>query len=417
MRGGREVAEPPATHSMLRQPGRRPYDGRVNLLDAVLVVLLVLAALNGFRRGAALQLSTYVGLLIGLVIGAIVAPPLARLADSPTMQAAIAIAVLVGMAALGDGIGWALGNKARTVARGSVLRGIDAVGGSLISVIALLLAAWFIALSLVNGPITAVSREIQESRIVDALDEALPAPPSVLAEVSQFLNRFGFPDVFAGLPPPPAEPLPPPGTDTVSRAVAAGQPSTVRIVGQGCGVVIEGSGFVAADHYVMTNAHVVAGIRAPHVQKNGTSQTAVPVLFDPKMDIAVLYVVDTPGPVLALDHGDAARGTGGAVLGYPGGGPFHVEPAAVLQQIEAVGRDIYGRAKVTRDVLELQSEVRPGNSGGPFVLPNGTVAGVVFAGSVTDQDIGYALTSAEVRPLLQRAEGDTDPVGTGSCVR
>jgi S1-C subfamily serine protease len=68
-------------------------------------------------------------------------------------------------------------------------------------------------------------------------------------------------------------------------------------------------------------------------------------------------------------------------------------------------------------VLELQSEVRPGNSGGPFVLANGTVAGVVFAGSITDQDIGYALTSAEVLPLLQRAEGETDPVGTGSCVR
>jgi S1-C subfamily serine protease len=203
----------------------------------------------------------------------------------------------------------------------------------------------------------------------------------------------------------------------VSRAAAAGQPGTVRIVGQGCGVLVEGSGFVAADHYVVTNAHVVAGIRAPNVQKNGESQAAIPVLFDPKMDIAVLYVGDTPGTVLSLDRKDAKRGAGGAVLGYPGGGPFHVEPAAVLQEIQAVGRDIYGRAKVTRSVLELQSEVRPGNSGGPLVLADGTVAGVVFAGSITDQEIGYALTSSEVLPLLQRAEGETDRVGTGSCVR
>ena len=389
----------------------------MNLLDVVLIVLLAIAGLNGFRRGAALQLSTYIGLLAGLIVGAIVAPPLARLADSATMQAAIAVAVLVGMAALGDGIGWAIGNRARAAARGGWLRGIDAVGGSLISVIALLLAAWFIALSLVNGPIPAVSREIQGSKIVDALDEALPEPPAVLAEVSQFLNRFGFPDVFAGLPPPPAEPVPPPGTDDVSRAVTAGQPGTVQIVGQGCGLVIEGSGFVAADHYVITNAHVVAGVRRPHVQIAGGSQAAVPVLFDPKMDIAVLYVADTPGPVLPMDRDEAERGAGGAVLGYPGGGPFHAEAAAVLQGIEAVGRDIYGRTTVRRQILELQSEVRPGNSGGPFVLANGTVAGVVFAGSTTNAEIGYALTSPEVLPLLQRADGRTAPVSTGACAR
>jgi S1-C subfamily serine protease len=389
----------------------------VNLLDVVLIALLALAALNGFRRGAALQLSTYVGLLIGLVVGAILAPPLARLAESPTMQAAIAVAVLVGMAALGDGIGWAVGNRARTVARGGMLRGLDAVGGSLVAVIALLLAVWFIALSLVNGPIPAVSREIRASRIVDALDEALPAPPAVLAEVSQLLNRFGFPDVFAGLPPPPAEPVPVPASDAVTRAARTGQPGTVEIVGQGCGVVIEGSGFVAAEHYVVTNAHVVAGVEAPRVQKARTSQPATPVLFDPKMDIAVLYVKDTPGPVLAMERKDVARGSGGAVLGYPGGGPFHVEPAAVLQQLRAVGRDIYGRATVSRDVLELQAEVRPGNSGGPFVLPDGTVAGVVFAGSTTDQRIGYALTSGEVLPLVRRAEGRTGAVSTGACAR
>jgi S1-C subfamily serine protease len=168
---------------------------------------------------------------------------------------------------------------------------------------------------------------------------------------------------------------------------------------------------------VVTNAHVVAGVEAPRVQKARTSQPATPVLFDPKMDIAVLYVKDTPGPVLAMERKDVARGSGGAVLGYPGGGPFHVEPAAVLQQLRAVGRDIYGRATVSRDVLELQAEVRPGYSGGPFVLPDGTVAGVVFAGSTTDQRIGYALTSGEVLPLVRRAEGRTGAVSTGACAR
>ncbi len=141
------------------------------------------------------------------------------------------------------------------------------------------------------------------------------------------------------------------------------------------------------------------------------------VLFDPRLDIAVLYVQNTPGPPLDLDPDEVERGTQGAVLGYPGGGPFDPEPAAVRRELHAVGRDIYGNSVVERDVYELQADVRPGNSGGPFVLKGGKVVGVVFAASTTEGDVGYALTSAEVIPKLSKAKTRTEPVATDGCAR
>jgi S1-C subfamily serine protease len=89
----------------------------------------------------------------------------------------------------------------------------------------------------------------------------------------------------------------------------------------------------------------------------------------------------------------------------------------VRRELTAVGRDIYGRAVVSRDVYELQAKVRPGNSGGPFVLSDGDVGGVVFAASTTDDKVGYAIASTEVIPKLQDAEGKTGSVSTKGCSR
>jgi hypothetical protein len=45
------------------------------------------------------------------------------------------------------------------------------------------------------------------------------------------------------------------------------------------------------------------------------------------------------------------------------------------------------------------------------------VAGVVFAASTTDQHVGYALTSPQVIPEIDQAEGRTTATSTGDCVR
>jgi S1-C subfamily serine protease len=147
------------------------------------------------------------------------------------------------------------------------------------------------------------------------------------------------------------------------------------------------------------------------------SQAALVVLFDPKLDIAILYVNDTPAPPLTLDPVDESRGTEGAVLGYPGGGQFQFGAAAVSRELTAIGRDIYGKSVVERKVYEMQALVRPGNSGGPFVLLDGEVAGVVFAASTTESKIGYSIASPQVIPLLSDTQGKTTAVSTDGCAR
>ena len=59
------------------------------------------------------------------------------------------------------------------------LRRADTVAGSFVSVRAVLLVVWFMALNLANGPVPAVSRQIQRSAIVRVLAATLPEPPSL----------------------------------------------------------------------------------------------------------------------------------------------------------------------------------------------------------------------------------------------
>jgi S1-C subfamily serine protease len=219
--------------------------------------------------------------------------------------------------------------------------------------------------------------------------------------------------VFAGLEPTPAAPVTGPLPAQVQGAAAAAARSTVRIRGVGCGGIVLGSGWVAADGLVVTNAHVVAGIADPVVEDARGEHRAIAVVFDPDTDVAVLRTTGLAGRPLTVTDTSPGRGAVGAVLGYPGGGPLTTGGAAVRDAYRALGRDIYGGGLTNRDILELQADVRPGSSGGPFVLPDGTVGGMVFARSINTSGLGYALAATELRRELARVRPGS--VSTGRC--
>jgi S1-C subfamily serine protease len=389
--------------------------GIVVLLDVFLVILLVLAGFLGYRRGAVLQLFTYGGLLLGLVAGALLVPVTAGAATRPAAQAAIALATLLMAAGIGDLAGWLVGGRVRAATHGTRLRLADSAGGSLVGVTAVMLTIWVLSFNLVNGPFLPVANQIRRSSIVRTIDAVLPEPPAALRDVRRVFNALGFPDLFIGLPPPPADPVRPPSNAAAGRSFRAAEDSTVRVVGEGCGRVQQGSGFVAAEDLVVSNAHVIAGQRLTRVQTGGRTQEAVPVLVDARIDVAVLRVSGSPGGPLPLSGEVVPRGTGGAVVGYPRGGGLEGRNAAVRATIQATGPDIYGDGAVRRRLYELQTRVVPGNSGGPFVLPSGEVAGVVVSASTTDPDVGYAIASTEIAPILERALDRTRRVSTGPC--
>jgi S1-C subfamily serine protease len=388
----------------------------MNLVDVGIILVLGLAAAHGVTQGAALQIFSFGGFWIGLLVGAALAPVLSSITQSPFAGAFISLVTFLGLALVGGAAGRYIGTHAWSALQRLKLAVLDAAMGAVVAVVAALAAIWLIAILLTAGPTRDVSRAINRSVIVRALVENLPPAPSVFSRVQQFISVTPFPRVFEGIEPIPGTPIDVPGNAAVQAVVDRAQASTVRIVGVGCGGIQTGSGFVADSGLVVTNAHVVAGIEGNlQVQDARGDHSATPVLFDPALDIAVLRTSGLAGAPLPLADAEAPRGQGGAVLGYPGGGNFTAGPAAVLRKFAAIGRDIYGRALTRRDVYQLQAQIRQGNSGGPFVRQDGSVLGVVFAASTTEASVGYALTSTEVLPKVRQARGVTGSVSTGPC--
>jgi S1-C subfamily serine protease len=139
------------------------------------------------------------------------------------------------------------------------------------------------------------------------------------------------------------------------------------------------------------------------------------VLVDLELDIALLYVPGATAVPLQFTAREPSRAAVGATIGYPGGGNETVERATVAATYNATGLDVTGEARVTRRILELRATVIPGDSGGPFVLEDGTVGGVVFAESKVDPAVGYALSPIEVLDRIGPAIGRTAAVPTGPC--
>jgi len=179
--------------------------------------------------------------------------------------------------------------------------------------------------------------------------------------------------------------------------------------------VQDGSGFTTASpDTVVTNAHVVAGEKNTSViTLNGRRLKATVVAFDPNRDLAILRA---PGLNQApLATATAKPGSTGAVFGHPGGQtPLAVSPAAIRQQVTAVGRDLYDSRETRRQVFILASDLAPGDSGGALVNPIGQVVGVAFAIAPDRPGTAYALTTDELRPML--ASVGTAAVNTGPCL-
>ncbi len=390
----------------------------MDLLDVVLVVAVLAAVVAGYRRGLTMGGLAALGFLAGLAGGAALAgtvpPHLHGLA--PTWRTVVAVALLLGGGFIGNAVGAAVGIRLRRTALRTRLGRLDSWLGAGFGGLAGLLVIWFLGLTFSNGPIPQLSRAIQASAVLRALDAHVPRPPAVFATLEQLLAEVPFPEVFVNLVPPLPGPVPLPPDLAALPGVAQAARETVRIVSDGCGGVEEGSGFPVGPELVLTNAHVVAGGSGTVVQPpTGGSLAATVVLFDPLRDVAILRVPGLRLPALAFAR-HAGRGAAGAVIGYPQGGPERVVPAASRGTLDAVGRDIYAQAIVTREIEVLDARIRPGNSGGPFIARDGRVLGVVFAKSTVTAGLGFALTAGEVRPDVRRAVGRQAAVSTGACV-
>jgi S1-C subfamily serine protease len=392
----------------------------LNWLDLLLLISAISFAFSGYRQGFVVGVLAFAGFLGGGVLGLLVAPTLVQKLDAGAFQSIAAIAIVLAAATVGQvALAW-LGGMVRDRIIWHPARVFDATLGALVSVVAMLLVAWFLASSLRPGPVPALSRQISDSRVIRAVDGVMPESANTLfSSFRRVLDDSGLPTVFGGLSPERIRPVDPPTAAVARRpAIRRASASVVEIEGtaSSCGRRLDGSGFVISPKHVLTNAHVVAGVTRPNVRVGGEGRRLLArvVVYDSDRDLAVLYV---PGlnaaPLRFNDNG--SRGDQAVVAGFPQGGPFRLEPARIRDTIKARGPDIYQRRQVTREVFSLYADVEPGNSGGPLLTPNGEVYGVVFAKSLDDARTGYALTADEVAPVVTAGRGRTTETPTGDC--
>jgi S1-C subfamily serine protease len=392
----------------------------VNPIDLLTIVLIVVALILGWRSGAIPQVSGLLGAIGGGVLAILLLPtfaePLAGI--DATIRPVVVLVGLVVAVGIGESLGGAIGRAIAGQLGSGILGTADRTAGAGFGVIQVLLIVWLAGNLMAEGPLPRLAETAGGSTAVRTLTAILPPPTEIASGLGGWLNTTGLPDVFVGFEPLPAPPVDRPDDPAARAIAAAAEASTLKVSAATCGLSSVGTGFVVSPSYILTNAHVVAGAGADGVRvlARGQILDAVPVLFDPSLDVALLHVEGLRVTALRFAAADPGRGALGATLGYPGGGALKIVPAAVADRYQATGRDIYGTDRVRREILELRAEIDRGDSGGPLILQDGSVGGVVFAEARTDPQVGYALTATAVWARIRPGIGRTTAADTGTCV-
>jgi Trypsin-like peptidase domain/Colicin V production protein len=376
-------------------------------LDWIIVAFTVLMAVWGFSQGliaGALALAGFAGgAFIGSRLGPLVLEDGSQSPYAP-LFALMGAVIVGGLLASGlEVLGFHL--RHRLGERFGVL---DGVGGSVLVACLGLFLVWIAGSVALQTPGARELREpIQRSAILQELNTVLPPSGGILKALARF-------DPFPAIRGPSANVPAPDAAIARDPQVAAAGRSVVRVLGTACGLGVQGSGWVAGKGLVVTNAHVVAGQDDTTVQLGGegASVDADAVWFDPDNDLAILRAPGVAGaPALSMNV-NAEPGASAAVLGFPGDGPYDVQPARLGQTSTVISQDAYGRGPLRRTITSVRGLVRQGNSGGPVVDGRGRVLTTIFAAATSRRRTGYGVPDSLVRKALGRARR---PVDTGPC--
>lgn len=386
------------------------------VVDIVLVVLLVVATLVGIRRGLLASLGLFAGLAVGAVAAYWVMPIVNGWVPEAPWRGVAVIGTGIGLLILGSAIGSAIGRMLRRGVDRIKLRVPERILGGVVSLVAAALAVSFVGSALVSTGMPVVASALSSSTVLRTIDSTTPPPVrTALAELRGTVFGDGLPQLGALLEPGLVPTAPDIALDDPALTRAAQSVAKITGVAYACGISASGTGFVVAPDRVVTNAHVVAGVDQPVVELPGRpAREGRVVYFDPVDDLAVIAIDDLDGAALAVSP-SLAVGAAAVVQGYPYGGPFTSGAAQVVSVGTAPVPDIYSDASAPREIYALAGTVRPGNSGGPLLTSAGEVAGVVFARSETDDQLGYAMTTAELLPVVAQVDALTEAVAPGAC--
>ncbi len=391
----------------------------MTFVDALVIVLLLVAAWSGFRRGFISSSISLIAAVLGAVVGIRLAPLLMNHVSDSAAKVALGMAcVIVGIGVgelAGATVGRALSDRVTWRPAKALDQGLGLVGHA----VAVLVITWMIAIPLASTPYPWLTSAVRSSAVLGTVDKVMPTGVrDISSRMRQLFDSSGFPAILDPLTPSPDVQVgPPDATLAAAPPLAKAGQSVLKIRGTAtsCSRRIEGSGFVIGPHRMLTNAHVVAGTNQLSVVQGSANLPARVVLYDPDRDLAVLDVPGLDRPALRFAATPAKAGDSAAPAGYPLDGPFTITPGRVRSEITLSGPNIYSSATVNRDVYTLRADVRAGNSGGPLLAADGSVLGVVFGAAIDKPDIGFALTDAEVAPVVRAGLTDATTAATGAC--
>ena len=389
------------------------------MVDGILILLMLVFAISGYRQGFVIGALSFGGFFSGALIGLQVGPLIANQFSDGAIRVVVSLVSIFALAVLGQTVAGWFGTKLRRSITSRPMQRVDDAGGALVSLIAVLLVAWLVAIPLKSTSLPWLNREVRNSAILGGINQLMPQEAQALSSALRAtLDTNGFPEVFSGLGPTKTKEVAAPDPALAkSQVVVNSKKSVLKIRGYApsCSRRIEGSGFVYATERVMTNAHVVAGTQDVQVVTPDGDLDGRVVVYDAKRDLAVLYVPGLRAPQLSFVDRAAGSGANAIVLGYPLDGPYNAQSARVSDNGNIPGPDIYERGEVNREIYTIKALVRSGNSGGPLVTPNGRVLGVIFAAAADDRNVGFALTAREAAGVAQAGRVRTRGVRTGDC--
>ena len=169
------------------------------MVDIILIVVMVLFAISGYRQGFVIGALSLGGFFSGVLIGLQLGPLIARQFENSTVRLVVALGIILVLAVLGQTLAGWLGTNLRQVIQSRPIQHLDDAGGALVSVVAVLFAAWLVAVPFKTTPFPSINREVRSSAILSGINGIVPEEVQALSSgLRDTLDTNGFPYVFGG---------------------------------------------------------------------------------------------------------------------------------------------------------------------------------------------------------------------------
>ena len=367
------------------------------LVDIAICLVAIFSVVHGRDIGFVRNFFSATGFFIGVILGAWLQGQVISDPISTTAQALLVVVSSLGLGLILLTVGEYIGIHFKHSKFVSRHKKIDKYLGSIFSLVVLVICIWLLSALSLSLPYSGLQDQMDESFIVRNVNEILPSAPIVIDHFSSKITRTN-------------------GTTSSSRYPQA-KDSVYKIISQGCGQLKVGTGFNVGNNLVATNAHVVAGIKNPHIQTSNKILRSEVVYIDPDLDFALLKTSSLNGTKLKLDSKILSEGSPVELFGYSEGGPLQSKPGHVNGHFLTKTNNIFADKKVKRDIYEITTPIKSGDSGGPVLSGNGVVSGMAFAESTSMKDTGYSLMSKSISPIIDiaNAKDISQPVLNNSC--